>query len=91
MYYSLDNGTTNLKGFNSNPSGDLQDWASGSNDSFNAFSSSGVQNDMTPLDLQVMDILGFELVPEPGRALLAVLGLTAVLMRRHRTKGNDQQ
>lgn len=61
--FSIDNGTTLLKAFNNqvaNPGSDLQDWASGTNDSFNAFSSPGVKNDMTAVDLRVMDALGYD-------------------------------
>jgi hypothetical protein len=62
--FSIDNGTTLLKAFNnaSMNGGDLQDWAGGSNDSFNAFSDSGVQNDLTPVDLRVVDVIGYNLV-----------------------------
>jgi hypothetical protein len=51
VYFSINGGTTNLKGFNSVSGGDLADWASGTNDSYNAFSSSGVQNNITPVDI----------------------------------------
>ena len=38
--------------------GDLQDWASGTNDSFNAFSSAkSIQNDLDR-DLRVIDVIG---------------------------------
>lgn len=92
VYFSLDGGTTNLKAFNSNPAGDLQDWASGSNDSFNAFSSSDVQNSMSAVDLQVMDILGYNrivnaAVPEPSEVLpfLLSFGLIGWKLRRNRS------
>jgi uncharacterized repeat protein (TIGR01451 family) len=63
-FFSIDNGTTLLKAFNdaSTNGGDLQDWASGTNDSFNAFSSSGVQNDLTSVDLRNMDVIGYDLI-----------------------------
>ena len=62
--FSIDNGTTLLKAFNNAAvnGGDLQDWASGTNDAFNAFSSSGVQNDLTVVDLRVMDVIGYNRV-----------------------------
>jgi len=64
VFFSVDGGTTNLKDFNANGNGgDLGDWASGSNDAFNAFSSSGVENDLTPVDVRVMDVIGWDLVP----------------------------
>jgi Kelch motif len=66
-FFSIDNGSTLLKAFNdaAQNSGDLQDWASGSNDAFNAFSDSGVQNDLTPVDLRVMDAIGYNLATGP--------------------------
>jgi len=66
-FFSINNGTTLLKAFNDNAArgGDLQDWASGSNDSFNAFSSSGVKNDLTAVDLRVMDVIGYDFGSTP--------------------------
>jgi hypothetical protein len=68
--FSIDNGTTLLKAFNdfNANQGDLQDWAGGTNDSFNAFSSDGVLNDMSPVDLQVMDVLGYDRATATGSA-----------------------
>src|SRR5436190_18385354 len=60
--FSIDNGTTLLKAFNdaaANSGSDLQDWASGSNDTFNAFSNSSVENDLTPVDVGVLDAIGY--------------------------------
>lgn len=87
-YFSIDGGITNLKNFNNSNGygGDPQDWASGSNDSFNAYSSSGVENDMSLVDLQALDVMGYDLVPEPGRMVLLVLGVGAALLRRRRPK-----
>src|SRR5438874_4837263 len=61
-FFSINNGTTLLKAFNF-PNGngsDPQDWASGTNDCFNAFASSSVKNDLTPVDLRVMDVIGYD-------------------------------
>ena len=60
--FSINNGTTLLKAFNNANAngGDSQDWASGTNDSFNAFSSSGVENDLSAVDLRVMDAIGYD-------------------------------
>ncbi len=65
--FSINNGTTLLKAFNNAAmnGGDLQDWASGTNDSFNAFSSDGVQNDLTAVDLRVMDAIGYNFSVAP--------------------------
>jgi Carboxypeptidase regulatory-like domain len=61
--FSVNNGTNLLKSFNGIAGGDLQDWASGSNDAFNAFSSSGIKNDLTAVDVRVMDAIGYNLSP----------------------------
>jgi hypothetical protein len=61
-YFSLDNGTTNLDDFNVKTDGDFGDWAaSAGNDSFLAFSGTGVVNAVTATDLRVMDVLGWDL------------------------------
>ena len=65
VYFSIDAGTTNLKYYNSNPSGDLDDWGSGTNDSFNAFSYSGVVNALSPVDITAMDVIGYNYVSSP--------------------------
>jgi hypothetical protein len=63
-FFSLDNGTSLLKRFNDSTvppmPADPQDWADGTNDSFNAFSSEGVLNDMSEVDLRVIDMLGYD-------------------------------
>jgi hypothetical protein len=59
-YFSANGGTTNLNYFNSNPNGDFGDWAtSAGNDSYDAFSNSGVVNPVTQADLTVMNVLGY--------------------------------
>ncbi|MFN2622814.1 MAG: NF038122 family metalloprotease [Chthoniobacterales bacterium] len=60
--FSFDNGTTLLIAFNNNAAngGDLQDWAGPAPDSFNAAGPPGEQDDMTPVDLQTMDVIGYD-------------------------------
>jgi hypothetical protein len=67
--FSFNNGTSLLKAFNNaaaDPGTDSQDWASGTNDSFNARSSPGVKNDLTAVDLQVMDVIGYNKIAGGG-------------------------
>jgi hypothetical protein len=60
-YFSPDGGTTNLGNFNTNPNGDFGDWAgSVGNNSFLAFSNSGVVNPVTANDLTEMNVLGWQ-------------------------------
>jgi len=82
VYFSIDGGLTDLKNFNSSPSGDLSDWASGTNDAFNAFSSNGARLDMTPVDYQVIDTIGYNFVPEPSVPTLFAVGIMAVVVLR---------
>jgi len=73
-YFSPDGGVTNLDGFNANAEDDFGDWASSAgNDSFRAFSASGVVNAVTPTDVVVMDVLGWDAAPGSS-ALVALVG-----------------
>ncbi len=70
VYFSLDSGTTPLKNYNAPVNGgDLQDWASGSADSFNAFSTIGLENDISPVDVQTLDVIGFTRTSLPTTTL----------------------
>ena len=60
-YFSVDNGATNLADFNTNPNGDFGDWAgSAGPDAFLAAGSANIVEPITPVDLQVMDALGWD-------------------------------
>ena len=65
VYFSIDGGVTNLKSYNSTAGADLSDWASGTNDACNAFTGTGVLNAFTAVDIQVMDVIGYNLVTVP--------------------------
>jgi hypothetical protein len=60
--FSFNNGTTLLIAFNDNTAngGDLQDWAGPAPDSFNAAGPPNEQDDLTPVDLQTMDVIGYD-------------------------------
>jgi hypothetical protein len=60
--FSFNNGTSLLIAFNSFAAngGDLQDWAGPAPDSFNAAGPTNEQDDLTPVDLQVMDVIGYD-------------------------------
>ncbi len=60
VYFSINNGNTNLHEYNSSPTGDLQDWDSSVHDTYNAFTPSGQENDLTYSDIQAMDVLGYD-------------------------------
>jgi len=89
--FSINDGTTLLMGFNNQAGlgGDSRDWASGSNDAFNAFSSPGVVNPVSTTDLREMDVLGYDRilgssVPEPSTGLLLAAALLAGCLIRRR-------
>ena len=59
-YFSVNNGTTNLDNWNTNPNGDLGDWArTAGADAYLAFNPSGQLNIVTPTDLTLMNVLGY--------------------------------
>jgi autotransporter passenger strand-loop-strand repeat protein len=59
-YFSTDSGNTNLGNWNTKPSGDLGDWAaSAGKDAYLAFSPGGQINSVTPIDLALMNVLGW--------------------------------
>ena len=91
-YFSPDGGVTNLDGFNANAEDDFGDWASSAgNDSFRAFSASGVVNAVTPTDVVVMDVIGWDAAPGAS-ALVALVGHGAggVGPPRRRRRGSAQ-
>lgn len=65
-YFSVNGGKTSLAAFNTVAGGDAGDWASSvRNDAFDAFSSPGVVNRLSPADLTAMDAIGWTLGGSP--------------------------
>lgn len=62
--FSIDNGATLLKLWNDSTANglDSRDWAPGTNDAFNQFSGPDVVNPVSAVDLQLMDVIGYDLV-----------------------------
>lgn len=93
VYFSINGGITNLQGFNSISPGDLQDW-NGANpqDAFNAFTGTNQGHLITPVDVVVLDVIGYDLpsgpasVPEPSTMLLLCSGLGVVTGFRRKVK-----
>jgi PEP-CTERM motif len=100
--FSINNGTTLLKVWNNafQYGLDTRDWApapspgqpnqggDGSPDSFNQYSSSGVVNNVTNVDLRLIDVIGYDrvAVPEPSTIALGVLGLVGLVGFSRRAK-----
>jgi hypothetical protein len=61
--FSIDNGTTLLKLFNGSSDGDPRDWAGDTDDAFNAFASWSVASPVSAVDLQLMDVIGYNSTP----------------------------
>ena len=59
VYFSVDGGATSLNVFNSDPAGDLMDWAGPAADAFNAFGPTNEQDDLTVGDITALDVLGY--------------------------------
>jgi VCBS repeat-containing protein len=60
-YFSINGGSTNLDSWNTDPNGDLGDWASSAGaDAFLAFSPSGQIDRVTASDLTLMNVLGWD-------------------------------
>lgn len=82
VYFSIDDGKTNLQGFNSISGADPQDW-NGANpsDAFNAFMSSNEASGLSSVDIAAMQTLGYQLaapIPLPASVWLfasACLGI----------------
>jgi hypothetical protein len=75
VYFSVNNGATALKYFNSDPSGDIQDWASSTPpDSYDAFVTSGHELVLSSADLTSVNIIGYKLNYQPPRLTGATLG-----------------
>jgi membrane-bound inhibitor of C-type lysozyme len=65
-YLSVNGGTTALDYFNSNPNGDLGDWAaSAGNDSFLAFTPTGQEDVVSQADILAMNALGYQTLTQP--------------------------
>lgn len=82
-FFSIDDGTTLLKQFN-DPAvtpGDTRDWNGGSNDAFNNISYAGVVNAVSPVDVQLMDAIGYG-TANPIGSLIETVG-HIVFLRAH--------
>ena len=78
IYFSINNGTTNLHGYNfANGNGsDPQDWdASDPTSPYNAFTGTGQAHAINSVDYTTLDVIGWDRAGVPEPATLALLGL----------------
>jgi hypothetical protein len=70
-FFSIDNGITLLKLWNDQTANNLdsRDWAPGTNDAFNQFSAPGVVNPVSDVDMQLLDVIGYNFGTLPGQLL----------------------
>jgi hypothetical protein len=79
-YFSINNGVTNLNSWNTNPLGDLGDWAaSAGTDAFLAFSPSGQADWITQNDLSLMNVLGYDVTSPAGTPTSTPTGAPTVV------------
>jgi hypothetical protein len=84
--FSIDNGTTLLKLFNDASSNhlDSRDWAPGTNDAFNQFSTIGLAHPVSDVDLRLMDVIGYDRAPVPEPAGIIALAFVTGGVQRWR-------
>ena len=76
-YFSINNGATNLDSWNTDPNGDLGDWAASAGaDSYLAFSPTGQQDWITQPDLTLMNVLGWDMGPPALPPVVTTSNLT---------------
>jgi hypothetical protein len=82
--FSIDNGTTLLKLWNDPTANglDSRDWAPGTNDAFDQFSDSGVVNPVSAVDLQLMDVIGYDLVTPSAAGAATVFRASGIVRPR---------
>jgi hypothetical protein len=87
-YFSIDGGATNLAGLNCGNAGDYGDWSSSAvpqvQDAFGTPGSTPTLNSASP-EVIALDVIGYNLVPEPASTLAlasGLFGLAAIRRRR---------
>jgi hypothetical protein len=87
VYFSIDGGVTKLAGFNSNPTGDLQDYDGAVlTDPYNAFTGPNQAHLLNQADITNLDVIGYNLAaPEPSTFLFLAAGMIGLGFLRRRS------
>jgi hypothetical protein len=89
-YFSTDGGTTNLDNWNTQPSGDIGDWANSAGaDAFLAFSSPGQINGLTSADFTLLRALGWTAATTPSVSVQAPNNLVLFSASDSGVKGDN--
>ena len=93
-YFSIDGGATNLGPFSSGifngDGGQAGHWVEGQG-ILDALLPYYTVTDISPLDLQAMDVIGWDLVPEPSTFCLALMSATGLFFCADRRRANRTQ
>jgi hypothetical protein len=88
VYFSIDDGVTNLRNYNGTGAGDIADFdQSVLSDPFDASTSTNQAHSLNSLDFQALDVIGFDLIqpiPEPSFFLPAAGLIAFGLVRRRK-------
>jgi hypothetical protein len=86
VYFSTDGGVTDTKNFNPPGGGDLSDWTNSSPpDAFDAHVIIGAEEDLSPADVTALDVIGYDVAPEPGASGVIFVLCLMSLRRRANT------
>lgn len=86
-YFSLNDGTTDIANFSPGGTGQYQasHWLSGTGGLMDPTVAPGVTQNITPLDIRALDVLGYDIaVTEPGTLAIVFLGLAGAAWVRRR-------
>ena len=85
-YLSIDGGATQLAFYNQQQGGDFQDFDGNPPHVQDAFSTPGLQLNNGIAELTALDVIGYNVVPEPGSICFLTVGFGLIVSRRWRRR-----